>query len=107
MLGTSDLGNMQHLPNEVALSFAMQPQIHLDQTNLSRDTGVAVTGSRFVTKWLGIDGSLILLPCGDIRNYQDGDTETELVIGIKAGVKRPHYGVFGKYRPGWPVLQRR
>jgi hypothetical protein len=88
--------------NEAAVSFAWQRQPHLafTGTDLSSDTGVALSASHSFTNWIGLDGSAIVLPGGDAPNYQDGGAETELLAGVRAGVTRPRYGIFVKYRAG-------
>jgi hypothetical protein len=86
---------------EADLSFALQKQLHISfPTPLSTDTGVAVSGAYDFLRWLGVDGSIVVLPGGDAPNYQDGGTETELLGGVRVGVERPRYGIFAKYRLG-------
>jgi len=88
--------------NEATLSFALQTQPHLvfGGWQLSHDTGVAISGSHAFSRWIGVDGSAIVLPGGDAPNYQDGGTETALLAGLRVGVQHSRYGIFAKYRVG-------
>lgn len=86
---------------EADLSYAIQTQSHLAfPTPLSTDTGIAVSGAYAFLRWIGIDGAIIVLPGGDIPDFQDGGTETELLAGLRIGVERRRYGIFAKYRVG-------
>lgn len=87
--------------SEADLSYAVQTQSHLAfPAPLSTDTGVAISGAYACLRWIGVDGSLIVLPGGDIPDYQDGGTETEMLGGLRVGVERQRYGIFAKYRAG-------
>jgi hypothetical protein len=86
---------------EADVSFALQKQLHISfPTPLSTDTGVAVSGACRLLRWMGVDGSMIVLPGGDTPNYQDGGTETQFLGGVRVGVERPRYAIFAKYRLG-------
>jgi hypothetical protein len=88
--------------NSIAISYVLQYQQHLDflAGQLSADSGVSISGSHMFRRWIGVDSSGIFLPGGDSPNYQDGGAETELLGGLRIGLSRDHYGVFGKYRLG-------
>jgi hypothetical protein len=90
------------LRNEAVISFALQRQPHLAFTGayLSSDSGVALSASHAFATWIGLDASAIVLPGGDAPNYQDGGAETELLAGVRVGLKRDRYGIFAKYRAG-------
>lgn len=93
-----------HAPpsTEVALSFALQRQPHLDfaGAQLSSDLGVAVSASHALVRWVGLDATVLVLPGGDSPNYQDGGAESEFLGGVRVGIERRRYAVFGKYRLG-------
>ncbi len=90
------------LVNDVVLSYVLQAQPHLafGGAYLSRDQGVAISSSHDINRWLGLDASVISLPGGDAPNYQDGGAEIELLAGLRAGIQRPSYGVYGRFRAG-------
>jgi len=85
---------------ELAFSWVLQPQVHLELGNVNVDQGIGITASHFIKPWLAIDGSYINLPGGDLAHYQDGGTETEAFLGAKLGFHRPRYGIFATVRPG-------
>lgn len=86
--------------NELVVSMDIQPQVHLENRDLSTDLGVGITGSHFLRSWIALDSSILVLPGGDTANYQDGGTEAQFFAGIKIGIRRDRYGVFAKLRPG-------
>jgi hypothetical protein len=101
----TDLSAAQHLSrNSVSFAWVNQPQEHLANGDLSTDNGFAFTASHALNHVLDIDGSVLVLPGGDEINYQDGGTETEGFLGVKVGLRREHYGLFVKARPGFSTF---
>jgi hypothetical protein len=86
--------------DERSLALQTQPHLVFGGWQLSHDTGVAISGSHAFSRWIGVDGSAIVLPGGDAPNYQDGGTETALLAGLRVGVQHSRYGIFAKYRVG-------
>jgi hypothetical protein len=87
-------------PNELVLSYALQPTINLENTDLGLPSGAAITGSHFLRPWLALDSSIILLGGGDTPTFQDGGGQLQFFSGIKLGLQRSRYGVYFKARPG-------
>jgi hypothetical protein len=87
-------------PNELVLSYALQPTINLENTDLGLPSGAAITGSHFLRPWLALDSSIILLGGGDTPTFQDGGGQLQFFSGVKLGLQRSRYGVYFKARPG-------
>jgi hypothetical protein len=87
-------------PNELILSYALQPTINIGQDDLGLPSGVAFTGSHFLRRWLALDSSIILLGGGDSPTFQDGGGQLQFFSGVKFGLQRERYGIYGKIRPG-------
>jgi hypothetical protein len=87
--------------NELIISYALQPTINIEQNDLGLPSGAALTGSHFLYRWLALDSSIILLRGGDTYStFQDGGGQLQFFSGIKFGLQRSRYGVYGKVRPG-------
>ncbi len=77
--------------------------------------GIGVRGSYPVARWIDADASFSFFPTDKFVNdsAQPGFTvqydrrRIELLAGPKVGLRREHFGVFGKVRPGFTRLYDR
>lgn len=86
--------------NELIVSYALQPTVNLDQEELGLPSGVAFTGSHFLTHWLALDSSIVILNGSGAPTFQDGGGQLQFFSGVKLGLQHPRYGVYAKVRPG-------
>jgi hypothetical protein len=89
---------------ELVISYALQPTLSVYQnafeTQLLRESGVALTGSHFLRPWLAFDSSLVYLGNGDQTSFQAGGPQLQFFAGVKLGVQRRRFGLYAKARPG-------
>lgn len=86
--------------NEVLFLWANQPQNYLSTGYLVASNGFGGDVAHSLRSWLDFDAAVLTFPGGDDAIFQDGGSKTEVFAGVKAGLRRRYYGVFGKLRPG-------
>jgi hypothetical protein len=99
-----EISKTSGLRNAIFVGPANEPQKHLQNGDLVVDNGIAFSASHLLTQYLDVDGSVIVIPNGDVQNYQDGGSEVECFFGLKLGMRREHYGIFAKGRPGFSTF---
>jgi hypothetical protein len=86
---------------EVGVLFALQPKVHQLFSALEQDRGGGAWVSWDFNRHLGVDATAFYLPHNDgTVNVIDGGATLEGYAGIKAGIRRDHFGYFAKVRPG-------
>jgi len=86
---------------------ALQLKEHLLQSNVEPDRGLGAWVSWNFSKYVCWDTSAFDFPHDDhTASIQDGGTSLDAFSGIKAGLRRDKFGIFGKVRPGAVIFSR-
>ena len=91
-------GNWEFGPLFSTLTIAREGLVH----NVRTEPGFGAYGSyRFYGPFY-LDGDLLYFPTGTTSSGpHDGGTILEGLLGVKGGIRRNHFGFFGKARPGF------
>ena len=88
-------------PFDFGLEYALQQRVHLSLAQLQPSSGAGAWLSWNFSRWVSLDGAAFYEPKRDGFIFpQDGGTTTDVLAGLKAGIRRDRLGYFLKVRPG-------
>jgi len=92
---------------DAGVFFALQPRVHLLDTDLQPDKGGGVWVSwNFSKYWSWDTTALYFERHNNNTSYQDGGNPFEGFSGFKYGIRRDRVGIFGKVRGGPVIFSR-
>ena len=92
---------------DAGVLLALQLKEHLLLSNVEPDRGIGAWVSWNFSKYVSWDTGAFDFPHDDhTASIQDGGTSLDAFSGVKAGLRRDKFGIFGKVRPGAVVFSR-
>lgn len=86
---------------ETGIQYSLFSSIRGFQEFVRDESGVGGWFTWNFSKYVGLDGSTTFFPRTiHVADFQQGGTMFQTLVGIRAGIRRGHFGIFGKFRPG-------